>query len=228
MASTSVREGFDRVAGEYDALKLRVIPGYREVQALVDQYAAVPEPAPARVLELGSGTGEWAERFLEGHPKAEFEAVDFSDQMRSIAAHRLEPFGSRVRLHASDLNGALPRGCFELVVSFFAIHHVSDKGRLVGEVAARISEGGRFLWADITAASAPALEQLFVDDWVAFMRQAGLEEERISHVLRDHRENDLPETVERQLGYLQQAGFDPAAVLWSRGKFALFFGQAPG
>lgn len=227
MASTSVREGFDRVAGEYDALKLRVIPGYREVRALVDRYAAIPERAPARVLELGSGTGEWAERFLERHPNAEFEGVDFSEQMRDIAAHRLEPFRSRARLHASDLNEALPRGRFALVVSFFAIHHVSDKSRLVGEVAARLSEGGRFLWADITAASAPALEQLFIDDWVAFMRQAGLEEERISHVLRDHRENDLPETVERQLGYLQRAGFDPAGVVWSRGKFALFLGRRP-
>jgi hypothetical protein len=32
MASSSVRESFDRLAGGYDALKLRVIPGYREVR----------------------------------------------------------------------------------------------------------------------------------------------------------------------------------------------------
>ena len=61
MTSSSVREGFDRIAEEYDALKVRVIPGYREVRALVDHYAAVPARTPARVLELGLGTGEWAE-----------------------------------------------------------------------------------------------------------------------------------------------------------------------
>jgi ubiquinone/menaquinone biosynthesis C-methylase UbiE len=225
MASSSVREGFDRIAGEYDALKVCVIPGYREVQALVDRYAAVPEGAPARVLELGLGTGEWAERFLTRHPEVEFEGVDFSDRMRSIAGRRLEPFRDNVRLHATDLNDRLPRGSFDLVVSFFALHHVREKRRLVAEVSRRLVEGGRFLWADITTADTPALEQLFLDDWVAFMRQSGLEDGEVSHVLRDHRENDLAEPVDRQLGYMRRAAFDPAAVVWSHGKFVLFFGR---
>lgn len=225
MASSSVREGFDRIAGEYDALKLRVIPGYREVQALVDRYAALPGRTPARVLELGSGTGEWAERFLARHPEALFDGVEFSEEMRRIAGRRLEPFRDRARLHDTDLNDALPGGCFDLVVSFFALHHVRDKKRLIAEVAARLAEGGRFLWADITTAPTPALEQLFIDDWVAFMRQAGLEDERIPHVLQDHRENDLPERVETLLGFMQRVGFDPAAAVWLQGKFALLLGR---
>ena len=225
MASSSVREGFDRIAREYDALKLRVIPGYREVQALVDRYARVPDQAPAHVMELGSGTGEWAERLLGRHSNVVFDGVEFSEQMRDIARRRLEPFRDRVRLHDADLNHALPRGCFDLVVSFFALHHVRDKKRLIGEISARLVEGGRFLWADITRAATPALEQLFLDDWVAFMRQAGLAEERIPHVLQDHRENDLPETAKSQVAYMQRAGFDPAAVVWSNGKFVLFFGR---
>lgn len=225
MASSSVRESFDQLAGEYDAIKLRVIPGYREVQALVDHYAGVPEHAPARILELGCGTGEWAARFLACHPNARLVAADFSQRMREIAAHRLAPFGDRVQLDGTDLSCELPRGSYDLVVSFFAIHHVRDKGRLVREVAARLAGGGRFLWADITRAGAHALEQLFVDEWVAFMGEAGLDEQQISVVLQDHRQNDLPETVESQLAFLQRAGFDPAAVVWSRGKFALLFGR---
>jgi ubiquinone/menaquinone biosynthesis C-methylase UbiE len=225
MASSSVREIFDQLAGEYDAIKLRVIPGYREVQALVDRYARVPEEAPARILELGCGTGEWAARFLGCHPNARFEGVEISEQMRGIASRRLEPFGDRVRLHDIDMNDDLPRGCFDLVVSFFAIHHVRDKGWLVGEIAARLADRGRFLWADISTAAAPAQEQLFREDWVAFMRDAGLDEDGISQVLLDHRENDLPETVESQLVYLRRASFDPATVVWSHGKFVLLFGR---
>jgi len=50
-----IRETFDRLADEYDDLKLRVIPGYRQVQNLALRYATT-KPRP-RVLELGCGTG---------------------------------------------------------------------------------------------------------------------------------------------------------------------------
>jgi hypothetical protein len=33
-----------------------------------------------------------------------------------------------------------------------------------------------------------------MDGWVAFMRGAGLDPERIPHVLADHREHDIPES----------------------------------
>ena len=127
--------------------------------------------------------------------------------------------------HATDLNDRLPRGCFDLVVSFFALHHVREKSRLIKEVSSRLVEGGRFLWADITTAETSALEQLFLDDWVGFMRGAGLNDEEISHVLQDHRENDLAETVESLLRYMRRAALDPAAVVWSQGKFVLLFGR---
>ena len=93
------------------------------------------------------------------------------------------------------------------------------------DIAERLAQGGRFLWADITTAPTPLLEQLFIDDWVVFMRQAGLEEEHIEHVLEDHRLNDLPERVETMLGCMQRAGFDPAALTWLRGKFAVLLGR---
>jgi hypothetical protein len=87
----------------------------------------------------------------------------------------------------------------------------------------RLPSSGLFLSADITVAPDAALEQSFPDDWVAFMQQAGLEEERIPHVLADHRENDLPESVPQQLSCLRSAGFALAEVIWSWQKFALFY-----
>ena len=57
-AQSSNRDTFDRLATEYDELKLRVIPGYRHVQDLAPRYASA-NPRQ-RVLELGCGTGEWA------------------------------------------------------------------------------------------------------------------------------------------------------------------------
>lgn len=216
-----IRETFDRLANEYDDLKLRVIPGYRQVQNLALRYATT-KPRP-RVLELGCGTGEWAAGFCRVHPETEYVAVEFSPKMREVASARLASHGTRFRLIDGDLNGPLPKGPFDLVVSFFAIHHVANKPRLVHDVAASLASGGLFVYADIIVAADPALERSFLDGWVAFMREAGLDPERIPYVLADHRDNDIAESAAAQISYLRDAGFAPADVIWSCEKFALFY-----
>jgi tRNA (cmo5U34)-methyltransferase len=218
---SAVRDSFDRLAAEYDELKLRVIPGYSRIQALVHRYV-LASGAPARLLELGCGTAGWAAAFLRTHPSTHYTAVEFSSEMRRLAEARLKPLGSRIELVDGDLNSPLPEGLFEVAVSFFAIHHVEHKRRLARDVFDHLTPEGRFVYADITLADDPSLEQRFVEGWVDFMREAGLEAERIPHVLADHRENDLPESAEQQLAYLREAGFASAEIVWRWEKFALF------
>jgi tRNA (cmo5U34)-methyltransferase len=224
-AKHPVRDTFDRLASEYDELKLRVIPGYRQVQDLALRYATAM--SRTRVLELGCGTAEWAARFIRSHPTATYVGVEFSPKMLEVASRRLESHGTRVELHDQDLNASLPAGPFDLVVSFFAIHHVENKQRLVEEVFASLVSGGLFLYADITVAADPALERAFQQGWVAFMLDAGLDPERIPYVLADHRDNDLAEVSSTQLSYLQAAGFTPAEIIWCWEKFAVFYGAKP-
>lgn len=224
-AQSSSRDTFDRLASEYDELKLRVIPGYRQVQDLALRYASA-NPRQ-RVLELGCGTGEWASVFFRNHPEADYVAVEFSPNMRRLASTRLSAYSTRLQLLDQDLNASLPEGPFDLIVSFFAIHHVVNKQRLVQDVFASLAPGGLFLYADITIASDPGLERSFLDGWVAFMQGAGLDTERIPHVLADHREHDIAEPSSTQLSYLRVAGFAPAEVIWSWEKFALFYAAKP-
>jgi ubiquinone/menaquinone biosynthesis C-methylase UbiE len=221
--NSPVRNTFDRLASEYDDLKLRVIPGYRETQQIALRYAAAS--SVGRVLELGCGTGEWAARFLDSHPNAEYMAVEFSDKMREIASQRCAMDGRRIRVLSDDLNVSFPAGPFDLVVSFYAIHHVRDKQRLFRSIHDNLSANGRLIYADITIARDPVLEDLFLEGWVAFMRGAGLGEERIGHILADHRENDLPETATWQLAIMKATGFGFAELAWTREKFALFYAK---
>jgi ubiquinone/menaquinone biosynthesis C-methylase UbiE len=225
-AQADVRATFDRLAREYDELKLRVIPGYRQVQDLALRYAS--ERPRDRVLELGCGTGEWASAFLRSHAASEYVAIEFSPKMRDIASNRLSLHGSRCQLLDHDLNDALPDGPFDLIVSFFAIHHVHNKQRLVENVFGSLASSGLFLYADITVMADPLLERSCLDGWVSFMQGAGLDPERIPYVLADHRENDLAESASTQLSYLRAAGFAPAEVIWSWEKFALFYAAKPG
>ena len=207
-AQAGSRDTFDRLASEYDKLKLRVIPGYRQVQDLALRYASA-RPSQ-RVLELGCGTGEWALAFLRNHPEADYVALEFSPNMRDLASTRLAAHRTRLQLLDQDIDASLPEGPFDLVVSFFAVHHVENKQRLVHDVFASLASGGVFLYADITIGSDPGLERSFLDGWVAFMRGAGLDPERIPHVLADHREHDIAESSSTQLAYLRAAGFAPA------------------
>jgi tRNA (cmo5U34)-methyltransferase len=218
---STVRDTFDRLASEYDELKLRIIPGYRRIQEMALRYCT----GATRVLELGCGTGEWAAKFLEKNPDAEYHAIEFSAKMRALAAARLSAHGDRFRLIDQDLNAPLPAGPFDLVVSFFAIHHVEDKGRLFREVFECLSPGRRLVVADVTVAAVPDLESSFLDGWITFMREAGLEEERIPRVLDDHRQNDLPVPVAQLLSSLRNAGFETAEVVWSWEKFALLYAR---
>ena len=224
-AEHRIRDTFDRLASEYDELKLRVIPGYRQVQDLALRYANAN--SSERVLELGCGTAEWALAFLGSHPTSHYVAVEFSPKMRDLASRRLASHRARVHLLEQDLNASLPGGPFDLVVSFFAIHHVENKQRLIEEVFASLSSGGLFLYADITVAANPFLERMFQEGWRAFMLGAGLEPERIPYVLADHRDNDLAESSSTQLAYLQAAGFTPAEIIWCWEKFAVFYGAKP-
>jgi SAM-dependent methyltransferase len=222
-----IRDTFDRLATEYDELKVRIIPGYRDVHDLALRYAGANRRTCKRILELGCGTGEWAAAFLRDHPESDYLAIDFSARMRDLASTRLAAYGARARLVDRDLNAPLPEGPFDLAVSFFAIHHVENKARLVRDVFERLAPGALFLYADITVAPDPGLEQSFLDGWVAFMRRAGLEQERIPYVLADHRDNDMPESASAQISYLRAAGFSPAEAIWSWEKFALFYAAKP-
>jgi len=160
-AQSGSRDTFDRLASEYDELKLRVIPGYRQVQDLTLRYASA-HPSQ-RVLELGCGTGEWASAFFRNHPEADYVAVEFSPNMRDLAATRLAAHRTRLQLLDQDLSASLPEGPFDLVVSFFAIHHVENKQRLVNDVFASLASGGVFIYADVTIAPDPGLERSFLD-----------------------------------------------------------------
>ena len=97
------------------------VPRYDELQE--QTIDAIPFP-PARVLELGIGTGETARRLLERYPEAEVTGLDSSPEM---VFHAREMAGVEVRL--ARIEDPLPDGPWDLVISVLAIHHLDDVGK---------------------------------------------------------------------------------------------------
>jgi cyclopropane fatty-acyl-phospholipid synthase-like methyltransferase len=101
------------------------------------------------------------------------------------------------------LEDPLPPGPFDLVVSAFAIHHLSSdaKADLFKRVFAGLRPGGRFVLCDVVVATEPVPAPVPLEDGV-----------------------DLPDTVAAQLTWLDDAGF-MASVIYENGDLAVLRGD---
>jgi tRNA (cmo5U34)-methyltransferase len=162
------------------------IPMFDELQ---QRAAAATAGDASRLLELGVGTGETARRVLALHRDAHLTAIDSSPEMLD-RAKELFPDAD---LRLARLEDPLPSGPFDLVYSTLAVHHLDGAGKrdLFERVAAVLRPARRFVIADVVVPPDPADRQIEID-WVV----------------------DLPDTLEDQLRWLRDVGFD-ATPTWT-------------
>jgi ubiquinone/menaquinone biosynthesis C-methylase UbiE len=139
-----MRKQFDAIASEWDAMRLPdTFASYEAALAAVD-------PAPARALDLGTGTGHGAFLIARRFPNAEIVGGDISDGMLAEARKRTPPeLSGRVRFEHVDAS-ALPYGdgSFELVAHANMIPFFD-------EVARVLAPGGQTLFAFSSGAETP-------------------------------------------------------------------------
>jgi len=181
--------------------------------------AALAELLPAgvgRVLDLGTGDGVTLAMVLELRPEASGLAVDFAREMLARARERFAD-ADGVEVAAHDLDDPLPSawGEFDLVVSSFAIHHVTDlrKEALYGEVFERLRPGGAFLNLEHVASPTRALHE-------AFLAALGIDP-------ADDDPSNLLAPVGSQLEWLRRVGFADVDCHWKWRELALLGGIRP-
>ena len=172
-------------------------------------------PQARRVLDLGSGDGRLLDLVLHARPDARGVALDFSELMLGKLQAR---FGGsdRVEVIAHDLARPLPPlGAFDVVVSSFAIHHLTHerKRELYGEIWSALQAGGVFCNLEhVSSASAYGHER--------FLQAMGTapEDEDPSNRLLD---------VHTQLEWLRDIGFADVDCYWKWRELALLMGRKP-
>jgi tRNA (cmo5U34)-methyltransferase len=182
----------------YLQLMASEVPAYARLQ---DETAAACVPA-ARMLELGTGTGETARRVLARHPGGALVGIDASERMLAHARAALPDADLRV----ARLEDPLPDGPFGLVFSALAVHHLDGpaKAALFARVARVLSPGGRFVLGDVIVPEDPADVVTPID---------GV--------------HDTPSRVDEQLAWLEAVGLD-AAVAWSERDLAVLVADRAG
>ena len=167
-----------------------------------------------RVLDLGCGDGRLIELVLGARPAArEAVGLDNSAPMIDRARQRFvdEP---RVSVIAHDLDRPLPElGMFDVVVSGFAIHHLTHarKRALYAEATAVLRPGGVFVNLEVVECASPRLQQEFY--------------ERIGRPGGDP--EDILAAVEPQLDWMRAAGLVDVDCAWRWRGFAVLAGRAP-
>ena len=181
---------------EYIELMESELPDYYRLQA---ETAAATGSGAARLLELGTGTGETALRVLDRHPGATLVGVDVSDDMLAVARQRLPDADLRV----ARLEDPLPPGPFDVVFSALCVHHLRGPGKadLFRRVAAALSPGGRFVIGDVVVPDDPA--------------------DAVTPLGEDY---DFPSRVDEQLAWLADAGFE-ASIVWTARDLAVILGR---
>jgi SAM-dependent methyltransferase len=136
--------GYDAVAGEFDRFSEQLSG------PLADRLVALGQVgAGDRVLDVGTGTGLVALRAaMAAGPTGAALGVDLSEGMLAVAAEKARTRGlaDRAAFRRMDAEALeLPDGSFDVVLSLFALLHLPDVRRALGEFARVLRPGGRLV-----------------------------------------------------------------------------------
>lgn len=156
--SDATRDLFNDWASTYDSDVARpgqtdVLTGYEESLRLV--AGMLPAMASARVLDIGIGTGAFAE--LVAREGLEIHGIDISTEMLEQCRCKHPGFSLKV---GSFVDIPYRDGLFDTAISSFAFHHVEpvDRLRACCEVFRVLKPGGCLCLLDVMFVSGAALE----------------------------------------------------------------------
>ena len=139
---TDIESYYRLHAGIYDATRWSFLFGRNAILRALDG-------TPARILEVGCGTGKNIAGLCRRFPQASVTGVDLAAPMLERAARKCAPFGARVHLLQRAYNAPLDAGGFDLVLFSYALS-MFNPGYVEAIAAAHsdLSPGGRIAVVD--------------------------------------------------------------------------------
>jgi SAM-dependent methyltransferase len=108
---------------------------------LIERYGL---PDQARILDVGCGTGEIAQRLLERFPRATLLGLDQDERHLEVARRRCARFPGRAEFRVGDaLALDVPGGSFDLAVCRHLLQAVPHPERVCAGLARAARPGGR-------------------------------------------------------------------------------------
>jgi len=227
--SDRVSSHFGNEWSDYDQ-KIRIaIPFYDQALATLVSVSRHSQPEPSRILDLGVGTGELAQLLLDAFPGAHLTGIDLVEDFLELARRRLRAQGARVSLCRADIADLELREPYDMVVTSFVFHHLTDeaKERLYSSILVSLPPGGCFFNADFVDSGSEFYARVFDDLRVDFMREQGWSDEEVRLRYVEHRKLEMPVPLEVQLDWLRRLGYSDVECFWKYLNLAIFGGRKP-
>ena len=125
-----------------DTLFLRAWYVRREVRRLMAEFSQ--DERPVRILDAGTGFGQYAHFLLREFPQARVHAVDVKTDYltRAQAFMRTTPYAGRVTFAEDDLTELEADGPFDLILSVDVMEHIADDEAVFEHFARVLRPGG--------------------------------------------------------------------------------------
>ncbi len=215
--AASATEHFSRDAGRYDRTRRQLLPFFDAFYGAA--LAALPfgADAPARVLDLGAGTGLLSALVREALPRARLSVTDGAAAMLEGARARLGA-SPQITYRVLDMRIDPIPGPFDAIISALAIHHLehAQKQGLFRRIHDALVPGGVFVNADQMAVGADAHRA-----WLAEVRATGIAEDEVAAAL-GRMAHDRNASLADQLAWLGEAGMRRIEVHFERHFFVVY------
>ncbi len=220
---------FGEAARDYDRTRRQLVPGFDRFYGAVLESIPFGAEQEIRVLDIGAGTGLLSAMVAEKFPRSRITLVDVSVEMLRVARRRLAVEQGRFEFRTMDYaRKPLPRTeeGYDLVVSALSVHHLmhGDKRELFEKVRRSLALGGCFVNADQISGETPEEETLYGEWWLRRVREAGVSEEVLATAFLRMRA-DKNATLDAQLGWLGEAGFEGVRCRYKDHRFAVYNGR---
>ena len=210
---------------EYDAARRRLVPDFDVFYATAAELAAGVVPPGGRVVDLGAGTGLLSAAIRQTAPSVHLSLIDSSVGMLDVARRRI---GHKASFVVGDLTDPLPEGPHHAVVSALAIHHLphSAKRQLFSRILGQLAPGGVFVNAEQVEGPTAWHARQYAAAHERDARRLGSDDTEWDAAVGRMR-HDRCATLDTQLRWLRNAGFERVDVAFKRYRFAVYAGYAP-
>jgi tRNA (cmo5U34)-methyltransferase len=210
------------VAGVFDDMAVRSIPGYVTVIEAVCEWAARCYRSGSVIYDLGCSTGTTSAAILHHIPSARVTGVDESEPMLERARTKLMPeiLDGRFETLCSPLEQIqLKNASFAVLNYTLQFLPVSQRLPLVQKVAGGLNRGGVLFISEKTRSSCPEFQEINISLYERFKSQSGYSASEIERKKEALDRVLVPLSLVELTQLLEEAGFYSTEVVYAAHQF---------